>query len=238
MGFTPWTDSYEGIYFEVKGRYPDQGEIDKTCWLHDLTGKDSYIFHGASFDGDGGLYCWGRSAVLGEWVSDARIQQCPLCGQITFGFKAKPGEKDELSISGHACLVECEIAKKYDVDAGFLDWQDLTQVKLQNPESSPMLALAYQAARSVRFEDQDHLREIAGIAASVRTLRDQQVWCHPDIIAGIVQIAIELRRNPDCPHYECGPYYVAHLEHLRSKSLGPCPCSSCCRAARRESAPI
>jgi hypothetical protein len=181
----------------------------------------------------------GRSGIRRERFTRKWVEQCPLCGEVGFSFK--PAEPGDRLLSSHAyCLEECELAKEYDAMYWFLDCQEHPSVPDRAYHSchSPMLDLAYEAAKSARFEDPNCLSELRGIVMATRRLREQRIFSTPETMVAIRNIARALRSDPNCPRYEDEePWYVPHLAHLRSGNRAAFPCYSCEHHRRSLSGP-
>ena len=181
----------------------------------------------------------GSSGIRRERFTRKWVEQCPLCGEVGFSFK--PAEPGDRLLSSHAyCLEECELAKEYDAMYWFLDCQEHPSVPDRAYLSchSPMLDLAYEAAKSARFEDPNCLSELRGIVMATRRLREQRIFSTPETMVAIRNIARALRSDPNCPRYEDEePWYVPHLAHLRSGNRAAFPCYSCEHHRRSLSGP-
>lgn len=222
-----------GMFFEVKGAYPSTEEIEKLNYLHETTGKECVLFHGSPFDGTGGLY------ASRTYHSEVYIAQCPFCGVCEFNFTAGGGEDDTeesdrlLKSPSHCCVEECFLARAYGISSDFIDFQWPGKTMLvARPAGSPMLAVAYQAAKSARFEDSKFASEVKGLCAANRTLAQFRVWSYPEVLADVHRLALDFARDPDCPKYD-EPWYVPHIAHMQTKSKEPCPCYSCVGNRRR-----
>ena len=236
MELDPGTDSYRGVFFEVKGAAPDSDAIAKAIDLHETTNCEVYIFWGSNFRD--GVQCWNiPSWPNGKRTTPAWIEECPFCGEIAFCYS--PGAEDAsytLSDVHRTCLKQYEFAKRFNILDYFLDCFSSFEgmPKLLRQPSSPRLDLAYEAARSARFESPEHLGELKGISLACARLKDMGVFCHPEVSLGLETIGRLFSENPSCPRYD-EPWQVPHIAHLRSKAKDPCACYRCKSKARRAS---
>ncbi len=221
LGRNKQSAAVEGTFFEVKGYVPSSEEIDKLNRLAATTHLRTYLFHGSAFDGTGGLFSWGHYR---HELTPTHISQCPFCGIVDFPFTPERDD-DELSSLPHLCIEECLFAQTYNIDSNFLDFQSGAET-IRRPSSTPMLDIAYQMAKSARFEDPSHAIEIKSVCALMRKLAASKIWCGPATLVAIHKFAASLAANPQCPRYY-EPWYVTHIQHFQFGRGLACPCSMC-----------
>jgi hypothetical protein len=215
-----------GVFFEVKGADPSDVEIQKAEALAGVTNASVWLFFGSSFSTGYQVFppmfrgIWGRRAIHS-------INQCPCCGRI--GVSPDADATDSYRINTHICFAECEIAKRYNVLDHFN--QDFAHTS-----SSPLLDLAREAAKSVRFEDASYIDQIRGLTLAGLRYRDHGVHCTPEVTGRIVGKAAEWRSEGDNGKLDFmrydAPWWMRHKENLVGGN-SPCDCYRCVAASER-----
>jgi hypothetical protein len=195
--------TFKGAFFEVKGPLPTYEEVELGLELHRITRNRVFLFSGSGFS-TGIECCYGLRRHLSKDYFDVMIEQCAFCGACEFAvLDSRTHDPNRIHGPSHPCLEAIAFAKRYDVMDWFRDCSLTPKIDIFPHEGrSPMLDLAMEAARSMRFEDPLHKAEMEGIALSIKRLRNAKVFCYPDRMGAITEIAIRLRANPNCPHYE------------------------------------
>lgn len=206
-----------GAYFEVKGPAPDEEAIDKAYSLSRQTKKSVFIFWGPNFGTGHDIRLWYEMQRFRDWKPIVcEFRQCPHCGTVSVG-----------TLDHHFCIEAAATAKKYDVLSYF-------DQELEFPAVSPMLALCREAAQSARFESPEWVEELKGICLSSRRMREQRIFCAPQVSEMIITKAHEWAADKRGGPYE-EPWWEVHAANLASKT-GLCDCYSC--EADRERAKV
>lgn len=178
-------DSWKGgTFIEIKGAEPDERALER---FKEFKGKlrssrvwaNAYLIHGGT-----------RSPVFNDSYQ-ARfgisyvMDQCPFCGWV---------EVIELGrhwTQGFRCPAAVEILERYNIEDFYL-------IDIEHRQS-PMIALAWSAANSARFESPDIKEIVATYRRATVTLFENGVYCHPLLWSDLSRGCEELAVDPRCP---------------------------------------
>src|SRR5262249_20193657 len=144
----------------------NQSDLD--CAAEVWHSHEVYLFSGPV--DEKGVSCYRMSKQI--TVYPVLFCQCPFCGYIFVGQIQDEGKR---TWSNHSCCTaECEFARKFDIDAAFMDFD--RDNLFTAPTDSPMLELARHAAKIVRFDSSTSLAEVDGIRRSAQLLREKRIF--------------------------------------------------------------
>jgi hypothetical protein len=205
-----------GIFVEIKGAAPTTEEMMKARSLSRQTDRNISIFHGSSMTT--GLEWW---PIVLEQPLPCFFSQCPFCGR--FGISTTALEDGQAigtgSVHRHACMEEHKIGEQYDVF-------NYCCQDLKVTPSSPALDIAYEAARSMRFEDRLSAERVSACKRAVQALFNSRTYCNPDVTETIIKTAMEWKAAGDFMHYDGAPWWVQHRLDYEA-GVSPCTCYSC-----------
>lgn len=221
LEFNPGGDDPADAYMMVLERKPTDWELETAGHFATCSRIDgAYVFIGAPGNPEG-LSCY----VMGNKTHAYNVEfaQCPFCGAVCIGHFID--EEGNISWSAHpCCLAECDFARSFNIDSGFMDFT--TSKGLPLPTKSPMLLLARHAAERVRFDSVESLAELQGFRQAAQVLRSARIFAAPDLMQTITKHAADLSAEEHCPRYRELDYAV-HARHRASGTHTPCPCRRC-----------
>jgi hypothetical protein len=195
----------EGAYFEVKGPDPSHDDLHRCCQLSHVTQCQVLLFSGGNFDN--GHSCHG---AFGEYSHSQYIflTQCPFCGGFGFNTIKSPTCQQDIYQYGHphiythSCEESNRIARKYDIDICFMDYvDDKNDPPMPWSHHSPVLDIAYDAARSARFEDPLFESHLEIYQNCINRLMDGHAFGPRDLYESVIEHAVKLSVDPHCPDF-------------------------------------
>lgn len=173
-----------GLFVEVKGIAPDNMAMRKGIELCKLTKKVVVIISGQIGEHNGMCV-----PIFPDGPTPIDFQQCILCGLIFMGSQY------------HDCPPETELAEFFNIDDGFSDYVKNGDHNAKFDLRSPMLALAYECARSARFESPSFPETVQSFSEKIRLLQEHRIFGSEERVRNFYKHAHELSIDPRCPRF-------------------------------------